>query len=201
FNYLILVFWPAAEYELRFLLPILPLFFLWAGEGLHRLESTFLRRLEMPAAAVLTLAVLLSYAGWYSRMDLGPIRNGVNSPQAMALFRWVQQQTDEDDVFLFPKPRAFALYTGRHALAHHAADDPERLARTLHKHGVTHVVVYHSSPFPIFQKSGRLVETLIAEEPADFDKVYENPGFRVYRIHEGALASRRNCQPSLQSRN
>jgi hypothetical protein len=190
FNCLLLVFWPAAEYERRFLLPILPLFFLWVAEGLHRLESTSLRRLAMPAAAGLAVAVLLSYAGWYSRMDVGPIRHGVSSPEAVALFDWVQQQTDGGDVFLFAKPRAFALYTGRRALAHHVADDPERLSRTLQKHGVTHLVVYHSSPFPIFQKSGRLVETLIAEEPAGFDKVYENAGFRVYQLQPGALASR-----------
>jgi hypothetical protein len=190
FNSLVLVFWQAAAYERRFLLPILPLFFLWASEGLHRLESTSFRRLEMPAAVLLMLAVLLSYAGWYSRMDLGPIHNGVNSPQAVALFDWVQQQTDKHDLFLFQKPRAFALYTGRRALAHHSADDTQRLARTIHKHGVTHIVVYHTSPFPVFQKSGRLVETLIAEAPAGFDKVYENAGFRVYRLRDGALAAR-----------
>jgi len=189
-NCMVLVFWQAAEYERRFLLPILPLFFLWVAEGVHRINSTSFRRLEMPAAAILTAAVLLSYAGWYSCMDVGPIRNGVSSPEAAALFDWVDKQTDERDLFLFPKPRAFALYTGRHALAHHVADDPQRLSRTLQKHGVTHVVVYHSSPFPIFQKSSQLVETLIAEEPAGFDKIYENPGFRVYRLRQGALASR-----------
>jgi hypothetical protein len=201
FNCLVLMFWPAAEYERRFLLPILPLFFLWAAEGLHRLASTSLGRLEKPAAAVLSLSVLLSYAGWYSRMELGPIRNGVRSPEAVALFDWVHRQTDGRDLFLFPKPRAFALYTGRRALAHHAADDPQRLWHTLHKHGVTHVVVYHASPFPIFQKSGRLVETLIAQEPAGFDKVYENAGFRIYQVRQAALASRGDCQPHRQSRN
>lgn len=136
------------------------------------------------------LAVLLSYAGWYSRMDTGPIRNGVGSPEAVALFDWVQKQTDVRDVFLFQKPRAFALYTGRHALAHHEADDKDRLAHALHRHGATHVVLYHTSPFPIFQKSGRLVESLIADNPSGFEKIYENPGFRVYRIREGSLAWR-----------
>jgi len=119
----------------------------------------------------------------------------------VALFDWVQEQTDTCDVFLFPKPRAFALYTGRRALAHHVADDPQRLSRTLQEHGVTHLVVYHSSPFPIFQKSGRLVETLIALEPAGINKVYENAGFRVYQLRPGALAWRRDCQPDPQSRN
>jgi hypothetical protein len=201
FNGLILVLWPAAEYNRRFLLPILPLFFLWVAEGLHRLDALSLRRLEKPLAAALALAVLLSYLARYSSMNIGPISDGVGTPEAVALFEWVQKQTDADDVFLFPRPRAFALYTRRRSLAHHAADDVQRLALTLQKHGVTHLVVYHSSPFPVFQKSGRLVETLIAEEPSGFDKLYENPAFRVYRLRQGALASRRDCQPSGQSRN
>jgi hypothetical protein len=190
FNCLILVFWPAAEYERRFLLPILPLFFLYIAEGLRRLEATSLRPVEKPAALVLSLAVLLSYAGCFTRMDSGPFQNGVNSPEAAALFDWVKKQTDPQDVFLFQKPRAFALYTGRRSLAHHRADDAPRLARTLRKHGATHVVVYHSSPFPIFQKSGRLVENFIAENATGFEKVYENDCFRVYRIRDGSLASR-----------
>jgi hypothetical protein len=190
FNAVVLMFWPAAEYERRFLVPVLPLFFLWVAEGLHRLDATSFRRVEKPIVAALASAVLLSYAGWYSRMDTGPIRDGVNAPDAVALFQWVRQQTDPRDVFLFQRPRAFALYTGRRSLAHHKADDAPRLARTLRKHGATHVVVYHSSPFPIFQKSGRLVETFIADNPARFEKVFENQGFRVYRLREGALASR-----------
>lgn len=182
FNCMLLVIWPAAEYERRFLLPILPLFFLYAAEGLRRLESTSLRRLEMPAAIVLTLAVLLSYVGEFTRMESGPFRNGVNSPEAVALFDWVKSTSDPHDVFLFQKPRAFALYTGRHALAHHKADDAQRLASTLRKHGATHVVVYHNSPFPIFQKSGQLVESFVADNADQFEKVYENSGFRVYRL-------------------
>jgi hypothetical protein len=102
----------------------------------------------------------------------------------------VQEQTDARAVFLFQKPRAFALYTGRRALAHHQADDKQRLGRVLRNHGATHVVVYHSSPFPVFQQSGRLVETMIAENSSGFEKIYENPGFRVYRLRDGSLASR-----------
>jgi hypothetical protein len=190
FNAFLLMFWPAAENERRFLVPVLPLFFLWAAEGLHRLSAASLRCLEMPIAAALALAVLLSYAGWYGRMDTGPIHDGVTSPEAVALFDWVQQHTDRGDVFLFQKPRAFALYTGRHSLSHHKADDAPRLARTLREHGANHVVVYYSSPFPIFQNSARLVETFIADNPSSFDQVYENRSFRVYRLRWSGLASR-----------
>lgn len=189
FYCVLLVFWPPFDTAVfRYLMPILPLWFLYIGEGLCLLGATSFRRIAVPAAPALALAVLLSYANWLRSVDAGPIRNGVNSPEAVALFDWVKRQTDSRDVFLFQKPRAFALYTGRRSLAHHPADDPQRLTRTIHQHGVTHVVVYHTSPFPIFQKSGRLVESLIAETPAGFDKVYENSGFRVYQLREGSAS-------------
>lgn len=187
----LLVLWtPFDTSVFRYLMPILPLWFLYIGEGLVLLGSTSFRRIAATAAPVLAFAVLLSYASWFRYMEAGPIRYGVNAPEAVALFDWVKQQTDPHDVFLFQKPRALALYTGRSALAHHPEDNSQTLSRTLQKHGVTHLVVCHSSPFPVFQKSGRLVETLVAEEPTNFDKIYENPAFRVYRLRQGALASR-----------
>jgi hypothetical protein len=191
FNCFLLVLWtPFDTAVFRYLMPILPLWFLYIGEGLCLLGSTSYRRVSVAAAPVLALAVVLSYANWFSLMEAGPIRYGVTAPEAVALFDWVKQQTDPRDVFLFQKPRALALYTGRRALAHHPEDNPQSLSRTLQKYGVTHVVVCHSSPFPVFQKSGRLVETLITEEPASFDKLYENQAFRVYRLRQGALVSR-----------
>jgi hypothetical protein len=191
FYCLLLVLWPPFDTaSLRYLMPILPLWFLYIGEGLCLLGSTSYSRVAAAAAPALALAVMLSYANWFRLVDAGPIRYGVNAPEAVALFDWVKHQTNPHDVFLFQKPRALALYTGRCALAHHPEDDPRSLVRTLQKHGVTHLVVCHSSPLPVFQKSGRLVEKLIAEEPAGFDKIYENPGFHVYRLRQGALAWR-----------
>jgi hypothetical protein len=191
FYCLLLVLWtPFDTAVFRYLMPILPLWLLYVSEGLCLLGSTSYRRAASIAAPALALAILISYANWFRLMEAGPIRYGVNAPEAVALFDWVKQRTDSRAVFLFQRPRALALYTGRHALAHHPEDDPQSLSRTLEKHGVTHLVVCYSSPFAVFQKSGRLVESLISEEPASFDKVYENPAFRVYRLRQGQLASR-----------
>ena len=115
FNCMLLVLWPAAEADPRFLMPILPLFFLYVGEGLCRLRATSMRRVEAPVAAGLTLAVLVSYAGWYTRLEVGPVRDGVSTPEAAALFHWIRERTEPEDVFLFQKPRALALYTQRRA--------------------------------------------------------------------------------------
>jgi hypothetical protein len=202
FYCLLLVLWPPFDTAvLRYLMPILPLWFLYIGEGLCLLDSILSRRATAVATPALALAVLLSYADWFRNLDAGPIRNGVNAPEAVALFDWIKENTDLHDVFLFQKPRAFALYTRRRSLAHHKADDPLHLARTLREYGVTHVVIHPSSPFDFFQNSSRLVEALRAEGPTGFEKVYENPGFRVYRLRAGAFTLSRDCQSGRQSRN
>ncbi len=110
FNFLLLTVWPAAESDRRFLLPLLPLFFLYAGEGLCWLRSTSLCMAVKPVTAALAFAVLVSYVGCYTRLEFGPVRDGVSTPEAIALFDWIRDRTDQQ-VFLFQKPRAMALYT------------------------------------------------------------------------------------------
>ncbi len=185
-----LMIWPAAEYERRFLLPILPLFFLYAAEGIRLLPSARMPRVEPFVATTLVLAVGASYAGAYSRIDSGPIGDGVSSPEAVELFSWIRDNTDPNDVFIFQKPKALALYGGRRALAHRRLDDPSRLAPTLRQHEATHLVVHRTSPLPVFQSSGRLVKAFVAAYPDRCEKVYETPGFRVYKLRPSGLASR-----------
>lgn len=188
-NFMLLTVWPAAESDRRFLLPILPLFFLYIGEGLTLLIITMLRQAEKPAAAVLTLAVLVSYLGCYSRLDIGPVREGVSTPEAGSLFGWIQTQTDRDAVFLFQKPKALALYTRRSALAHHRPADEAHLWRFLRSTGVTHVIVCPSSSYPAFQSSRRMLAPFIERYGERFEEVYANAAFRVYRLRDAQLAS------------
>lgn len=189
-NCLLLVLWPAAEGDARFLMPILPLFLLYVGEGLCRLRATWMGLVEAPLGVALALAILVSYAGWYTRLEVGPVRDGVSTPEAAALFDWIRGQTEPEDAFLFQKPRALALYTRRQAVAAHGSADAEQLWQLLHTTGARHVVVCESSPARGFQQNRLLVERLLAAHDTSFEKVYENPGFRVYRLREDSLASR-----------
>jgi hypothetical protein len=182
-NCLLLLGWPPTESAAqRFLLPILPLFFLYACEGLHWLRTTSLYATEKPAATMLSLALLFSYAGCYSRMELGPVRDGVSAPETVALFGWIKGRTDPGDVFLFQKPKALALFTGRPAVAHHRLPDEEHLWQLLRSTGVTHVVVCRSSSCVPFQSSRKMLEPFIELHGANFEKVYTTPAFRVYRF-------------------
>jgi hypothetical protein len=185
-----LVIWPAAEYERRFLLPILPLFLLYAAEGIRLLRTTRLASLELPAAATLAWAIALSYAVAYSLMETGPIRDGVSTSESVALFQWIKDRTDTKDVFLFQKPKALALYGQRRALAHERMNDPALLDHTLRRHGTTHLVVNRASPLPTFRSSRHLVEAFVAKHPDRFETVYDTSAFHVYRLRQTGLASR-----------
>jgi 4-amino-4-deoxy-L-arabinose transferase-like glycosyltransferase len=182
-NLLLLAVWPYPEQ--RYLMPLLPLFFLHVCEGLHRLANTRWGRLELPAAAGLALAILVSYAGSYSRLEVGPPHQGVSTPEATALFEWVKTHTRPEDVLLFQKPRALALYTGRRASAHHVPASDADLWHYLRQIGSTHLIVCRQ-----FENSRLVLEPFVARHAGSFRKVYGDDVFAVYRIAEASLASR-----------
>jgi hypothetical protein len=182
-NVLLLAVWPFAEQ--RYLMPLLPLFLLYVCEGLHRLANTRWGRLETAAAAGLALAVSISYAGCYSRLEVGPPRQGVSTPEATALFDWVKTHTGSQDVFLFQKPRALALYTGRRASAHHVPKSDADLWNYLRQTRTTHVIVCRQ-----FAGSKGILEPFVERHAGSFRKVYGDEVFAVYRIPDGlSLAS------------
>ncbi len=190
FNCLLLMLWPAAEADPRFLMPILPLFFLYVGEGLCRLRATSIRRVRGARRRWVSAGGPCFVCRLVHALEVGPVRDGVSTPEAVALFDWIRGQTEPEDAFVFQKPRALALYTQRRAVAPHKGADAEHLWQLLHSTGARHVVVCESSSAAAFQHNRKLVDRLIADHDTSFEKMYENPGFRVYRIRENPLASR-----------
>jgi hypothetical protein len=76
--------------------------------------------------AVFLVAATATYATRYANEEYGPIQFGITPPDVPALFEWVRENTREDDVFVFYKPRVLAFFTGRRAAAFHKAG-PEGL--------------------------------------------------------------------------
>jgi hypothetical protein len=189
FNFMLLTVWPAAESNQRFLLPLLPLFFLYVGEGLCLLRQRLPRPTEALAVAA-TLAVLVSNACLYTRLDFGPIRDGVSTPEAIALFDWIRASTSPKNAFLFQKPKTIALYTRRAAMAPHKPAGDEHLLQLLQSKGITHIIVGPSSSDAAFRASRKVLEPFIERHADSFEKVYTNPEFRVYRLREAGLGDR-----------
>ncbi|MCI0458711.1 MAG: hypothetical protein L0Z62_17270 [Gemmataceae bacterium] len=184
FSCLLLVFWPCAEWNQRFLLPILPLFALYAAEGVLLAASRFglCGRL---AAAALALAVTASCAACHTRLENGPPAQGVHTPDAVALFDFVKTQTGPGDVFVVAKPRVFALYTGRPASAPHTPPSPEHLGRYLEQIHATHLVIGEE-----FHKSRAVLQAFVEENPTRVEQVYRNRAFTVFRLRNAECGMR-----------
>lgn len=65
---------------------------------------------------------------------------------SMYIFEYVRTATEPDDVFVFSKPRALALFTGRPASAPFSPADPCRLWGYLREIGASYVVTGPHEP-------------------------------------------------------
>lgn len=161
--------WPA-EQGFRFFIPVIPLLLFYSFRGLERIRESPARKVF----AALMAAVLVSYAGEYSTLDFKSPGDGIHTENARAFFKFVSDQTRADDVFVFAKPRALILCTGRRASAGHRPKDDMDLWNYFERIGATHVALGPVNDPPL----RRLVE----KNPARFDLVYSNAEFSLYRI-------------------
>ena len=170
---LVIVSWPA-EQGFRFLIPIMPLFLFYSFLGLERIRSLGRIRLERRVFVALMAAVFISYAGEYSTMDFKSPGVGVHTESAGEFFKFVAGQTRKDDVFVFAKPRALVLFTGRRASACHVPRDDMELWNFFEKIGATYVALGPPDDKPL--------RALVERNGDRFVPVYSNADFRIYRI-------------------
>lgn len=172
---------------MRYLGPIMPFFVLFAFRGLQHQFLTERPRLGRAVWTGLAVVIIGSYVSAYTALKLD-IREGIAKPESVALFDYVREQTGEDDVIVFVKPRVMALLTDRRSTTFHTPDDDQELWRYFGQVDATHLVcvvndrAFHNSEDPqrlawmrgfIGRNAGRLV------------CVFENADFRIYEITDG----------------
>jgi hypothetical protein len=178
-----IVVWPSSEWNQRFLLPLLPLYAAYVLHGIGAAAAVCPRTVALPAGIGLAAAVLASYAGQYTRMEFGSLREGVGKAETVALFDYVRSHTAGDDVFVFQKPRALALFTGRRASALHTPASDEELWAYLDRVRAGYVIVS-----PLFADNYRLLRPFVERNADRLREVYENRDFAVYRLGTGPAA-------------
>jgi len=183
----VVLIWPS-EQGTRFLLPLLPLYLVWAllaiercapgtvalegqdADGAGRSPAGW--RLA-PGVIALLVAAVLTYALRYATFDFHTVPNGVTSAPARELFEFVRAHTDPTDVIAFRKARIVTLYTGRPGVVPQSAPDAE-LAAYLHSVNVRWAI-------DGIDEEGRL-GGIAERHPEWFEPVFSNAMFRVYRF-------------------
>ncbi len=173
----LVVVWPSASW-IRMVLPLFPafLFYVLLGMDLPSLPKL----VRQSALACFCLFSIVSYAAWYSRANFGLI-DGVATPSAVELFQFVRDNTQEDDVCLFFKPRVLCLYTGRQATAY-PSDDHERETWDYAKStGVELVIVRYNPDNREKWSSISRAEEEMMRHCDELVEVWRNDSFRAYR--------------------
>ncbi|MGE0610077.1 MAG: hypothetical protein AB7O62_23500 [Pirellulales bacterium] len=186
----VILLFPSYQGE-RFLLPVLPLYVFYALLGLQCpwLESGGRERRWI--APTLVSLVLTTTAARLSAHDFGAIAEGLHRPESAALFDFVSQHTGPDDVFVFAKPRALGLMTGRRAAAFHRATDDSQMWDFLDRINAGYVVSFDNDR-PLADEEERALanylRAFIARHGQRLEPVYANPDFRVYHIRRNGAA-------------
>jgi hypothetical protein len=163
---------------IRFLLPVIPLYLLYALVGIRGIFSGGERAGGLVFAALMA-AIVITYLGQYTKLEFGPIREGIIKSEAQQFFEYVKGGTSKNDTFVFRKPRALALFTGRNASAWHQPADDQNLWDYFRKINATFLVLGPSGIEPGDQE---YISRFIGRNGDRLEKTYSNMDFEVYRI-------------------
>jgi hypothetical protein len=163
---------------IRFLLPVIPLYLLYALVGMKGIFRGRERAGGLVFAALMA-AIVITYFGQYRKQEFGPIREGIIKSEAQQFFEYVKGKTGENDTFVFRKPRALALFTGRNASSWHQPADDQVLWDYFRKINAAFLVL---GPVGIEPEDQEYLSRFIGRNGDRLEKVYFNMDFEVYRI-------------------
>lgn len=117
---LLLIFWPERQ-GLRFIYPVLPILLIMAFEGTDlaaefikakwKKELSFVFRIFW--ISILCLSLFVTVPDAYNNLKSGRVINGPYDSYSREMFKFIIEKTPVDSVYIFMRPRAFRLFTGR----------------------------------------------------------------------------------------
>jgi hypothetical protein len=169
---LVLLAYPYHASGLRFLLPIIPLLFLYTATVFGLFNKRFKPALVLLAAIPFLFTFQRSVdliKNWPADVD------GPQSANAVAMFDHVRTKTPEDAIILFTKPRVLSLYTNRNSIGNSRNQPMKSLYDQVDSLPITHVIQADALWNPG-------IDTLLINASDLTTLEFETPGFKVYRI-------------------
>jgi hypothetical protein len=180
---LVLLAWPPAWTDRRFLLPIVPFLFVYLTQGIAFILGRWTKRrpdlamtLPLGFFGLIYLIQLIGTAlpTWDRNLRaMGGDRFATAAPGYEHLFQaalWTRRHVPRGATFLCRKPNLFYLYSGHQAVTYPLVPDPEVLREHLALHDVDHIVHWTSNVRDL-QYIGGLAERY----PEDLRVIYQTP--------------------------
>jgi hypothetical protein len=173
-----LLIWPSYQ-GYRFLLPIIPIYFLIMLEGLSTILGRFTRSVILRNAIITLFAGLIAFSYIISYQGVFPRPvSAMEQTSTQDLFAFVKNETSPDDVIVFFKPRVLALFTCRSSMAIATPgveiDPIDRMSRN----GVDWMIVRKDYDGEYQPEQIRLIQ----ERPEHFLPITEIGDFSIYKF-------------------
>ena len=134
-------------------------------------------RYSPAAASALFLLIGVCYMQFYRGVNFGPIRQTTGLPEFNQVCQAVRANTAPQDAIIYFRARALSLYTGRPASAYDYHGRDAELWQWAEHIQAKYIVTTNA-----FNEDGGFLLRFVQNNAGDFDLVYENPHFRLYRI-------------------
>ena len=175
--------------DLRYLFPIIPLYFFYACIGAMELRSLVPGHVWQYAPIIVAGVLILSYLSMYTTLDFGPIREGIERKESKELFQYLRVHTHPDEMIIFRKPRALALFTDRRASIYPRPSDNSSTAdgtvwNYFHDIRARYLIVGTTAwarNLVIFRDI-RWERQFVERYKECFEEVFSNADFTVYKI-------------------
>ena len=169
----------SSDQDLRFLLPLIPVWLLYASIAVVQLRGLGFPRISSGLAVGAVLVFAAGDVNYYLRAHYGPTPGGTNDQGFNSIAQFVREATPADATIIFSKPRLLALVSDRKSSVYPltgAADDLIRYCRQI---GAAYLIAGDT-----FENDRRVLAPIIAEHPDRFELMFQTAGFRLYRLKD-----------------
>ncbi len=163
---------------MRYLIPVLPLYFCYAALGMQRIASRAPVRVSRAAALVLCAAVLAIYGARYRELARASSPPRTTDAAFIELCDFLRATTSSADIVSSWNPRATALFTGRRGKAYSAAEDPQVVWTDLRRLGTREIIVTN-----LADDDRKFILPLLAQHPCEVRASFSNAVFQVYELN------------------
>ncbi|MBS1636534.1 MAG: glycosyltransferase family 39 protein [Bacteroidetes bacterium] len=174
---IIIVSYKFGDTGLRFVFPLLFLIFFYAILGLKMAFSGWILK-PSGLSFLFGFFILFSYYEPLANMHAQrhAIADGPCTPEATALFKFIQSQVPPSSVIAFDKPRALSLYTGRSGMCPDNTLVGERLLDQLHAFHCSYILTKEN-----LSSASRISE--IQADTLHYKSVYRKGGFELSKLY------------------
>ncbi|HKR04206.1 MAG TPA: hypothetical protein VJY62_06165, partial [Bacteroidia bacterium] len=172
----VLYMYPYSSAGYRFLVPVTPVFLLYATEGLYFLmEALKWKRTILYCLCIISFFAVYKYE-WDIILDnQNHVEQGPQRMDAKAAFDFINSHTEKNARILFKKPRALALYTGRNCFINNPDQSLNDLQYQLSGYNIDYILINEDI-------SDVTIKDFVSKNPGKVQLSWSNSAFRFYKI-------------------